>query len=321
MIVVSLLWRRVTWRDGVGARPENSRRRHSGAYRRTGVLQIGIADGKRSGVSTNSGAASDPQVARLDLFVAQELVRAGLVDDLALAHEVDVVGDAEGEGEVLLDDQDGRAPGLEPAQNAPELSHQERREPLRGLVHQENVGVAHQRPPAGEHLLLAAGELVAAVPEALAQPREELEHPIEAPAGAVAGALADLEMLADTERREDAPALRDQPHAPAGDLVRSETRDVLAAQEDAPSPRRREADDGADESRLAHPVATEDGHDLPLAQAQGQTLQDIALPVVRVDVLDLKHHRRSRGRWRRPPDRSGSYPWCPRRGHAPGRVR
>src|SRR5438093_4178380 len=227
--------------------------------------------------ASHSALMSHPQVARLDLFVAQELVRAGLVDDLALAHEIDVVGDAEGEGEVLLHEQDGGPPGLEPAQDASELSHQERREPLRGLVHQENVGVAHQRPPAGEHLLLAAGELVAAVPEALAQPREEPEHPIEAPAGAVAGALADLEMLADTERREDAPALRDQPHAPAGDLVRSKMRDVLAAQEDAPSPRRREADDGADQSRLAHTVATEHGNDLPLAQAQGESLQDVAL--------------------------------------------
>src|SRR2546426_5104838 len=246
MIVVSLLWRRVTWRAGVGARPETSRRRHSGAYRRTGVLQIGIADGKRSGVSTNSGAASDAQVARLDLVVSQELVRAGLVDDLALAHEVDVVGDAEGEGKVLLDDQDGGAPGLEPAQNAPELPHQERRQPLRRLVHQENVRVADQRPPAGEHLLLTAGKLVAAVPEALAQRREELEHPGEAPARAGAGALADLEMLADAERRGDPPAPRGQPHPPAGGLVPGQKRDVPAAPEGAPSPRRREADDGAD---------------------------------------------------------------------------
>src|SRR5207249_8831063 len=106
---------------------------------------------------------SDPEIPRLDLFVAPELVGPGFVDDLALAHEIDAVGDAEREGQVLLDEEDRGAAGFEPGEDPSELAHEDWRQTFRGLVHQENVGVADQRAPAGEHLLLAAGELVAAV--------------------------------------------------------------------------------------------------------------------------------------------------------------
>src|SRR5215510_2254353 len=208
---------------------------------------------------------SHAQIPRLDRLVADKLGRAGFVDDRALAHEVDVVGDAQGEGEVLLHDQDGRAAGLEPAEDAPELAHQEGGQALGGLVHHQDVGVADQRAPARQHLLLAAGELVAAVVDPLAQPREEIEHPAEAPARAVAGALADLEMFAHAERGKDAAPLRHQAQAAPRDLVRGQARDVLAAEQNAAAARRREADDRADQRGLADAVAAEHRDDLATA--------------------------------------------------------
>src|SRR5215510_8207687 len=198
---------------------------------------------------------SHAQVARLDLLVAEQLLRPGLVHDPALAHEIDVIGDAEREGQILLDDEDRRTTGLELPDDASELSDQERRQPLGRLVHQEDVGIADQRAPAGQHLLLAARELVATIAQTLTQPGKEVERPREAPARAVAGPLADRQMLADRERREDAAALRHQAHPAARDLVGRQTRDVLAAQQDAAAARRREADDRAHERGLADAVA------------------------------------------------------------------
>src|SRR5215510_1232916 len=262
-----------------------SRRDHHEAYSEAAVLQVAT----RCGRDAVNRARSYAQVSRLDRFVAQQLGRAGFVDDRALAHEVDVVGDPERKGKVLLDDQDGRAAGLEPAEDAPELAHQEGRQAFGGLVHQQDVGVADQRPPAREHLLLAAGELIAAVLDPLAEPREEIEHPAEAPARAVAGALADLEMLAHAERGKDAATLRHQAYAAPRDLVRGQARDVLAAEQNAAAARRREADDRADQRGLADAVAAEHRDDLAPADPQRDTLQDVAVAVVGVDVLDVKH--------------------------------
>src|SRR5207237_9682895 len=100
---------------------------------------------------------------------------------------------------------------------------------------------------------------VAPLPEPCPQSREEVQHPIEAPAGAVPDPLTDLEVLTHRERREDAAALRHQAHAAASDLVGGQTRDVLAAQQDAAAAGRGEADDRADERGLADAVPAEDG--------------------------------------------------------------
>src|SRR5215467_13472467 len=148
------------------ARCMGSRRNHHEAYSEAGVLQVAKV----------GCARSYPQISRLDLRVAEQLHRPGLVHDPALAHEVDVIGDPEREGEILLDDQDGCAARLEAAEDASELAHQERRQPLGGLVHQENVGIADQCTPAGQHLLLAARELVAPIAQTLAQAGKEIER-------------------------------------------------------------------------------------------------------------------------------------------------
>src|SRR5262245_3302972 len=56
---------------------------------------------------------SHAQVARLELLVAEQLLRPGLVHDPPLAHEINVIGDAERERQILLDDEDRRTAGLE----------------------------------------------------------------------------------------------------------------------------------------------------------------------------------------------------------------
>ena len=64
---------------------------------------------------------------------------------------------------------------------APDLLGDQRRQPLGRLVDEDQVGVGHQRAADRQHLLLAAGELVAAVAAPLGEAREQRENPLQRP--------------------------------------------------------------------------------------------------------------------------------------------
>src|SRR5215470_18101076 len=135
---------------------------------------------KKKNVPKRIDAASSahPKIARLDLLVGEELRGAGGVNDLATAQDVGTVGHGEGERE--------------------------------GLVQEEQVGIAHEGAPDGQHLLLAARQLVGPVAAALTQPREELLHALEAPTSAAVP--RHLEVLADGQRGKDAATLGHEGH-------------------------------------------------------------------------------------------------------------
>src|SRR5215469_14666181 len=260
---------------------------------------------KKKNVPKRIDAASSahPKIARLDLLVGEEVRGPGGVDDLAAAQDVGAVGHGESEGEVLLHDEDGQSLALELADYPPHLAHEERSQPLRGLVEEEEVGIAHEGAPDGQHLLLAARELVRAIAPTLAQPGEELVHAFQAPAPAPAP--RHLEILADGEGGEDAAPLRHKGHAALYHAIRRPGGDVRSLEAHAAAAGRCEADDGADERGLAHAIATEDPQDLARLHAEGDALQHMAVAVVGVHVLHLEHGSRlsHRGRSPAPVDR------------------
>ena len=57
---------------------------------------------------------------------------------------------------------------------------------------------------------------------------------------------------------------------------------------DLPQTRRCEADNRPDEGRLARTVATEHGYHRPFSYPQRDTLEHVAVPIVRVDILDFE---------------------------------
>jgi hypothetical protein len=85
------------------------------------------------------------------------------------------------------------------------------REPFGRLVDQDHFGIGHQRPADGQHLLFAAGELVAPVRAALAQARKDFVDAVQRPVAArrCAGAFGD-EIFLDARlgRRCRAPPAR-----------------------------------------------------------------------------------------------------------------
>src|SRR5215472_3216328 len=167
---------------------------------------------KKKNVPKRIGAASSahPKIARLDLLVGEELRGASGVDDLAPAQDVGAVGHGEGEREVLLHEEDGKPLALELADHPPHLAYEEGGETFRGLVQEEQVGIAHEGAPNGQHLLLAARQLVGPIAAALTQPGEELLHALQAPTSAAVP--RHLEVLADGERGKDAATLGDEGH-------------------------------------------------------------------------------------------------------------
>ena len=85
----------------------------------------------------------------------------------------------------------------------------QRREPLGGFVQHEQIGIGEQCPADGEHLLLAARELVAAMLEPRAEAREARERALERPRAiaAHAGARGHDQVLAHGQIGEDAASL------------------------------------------------------------------------------------------------------------------
>ena len=104
---------------------------------------------------------STPRCCAIDGLVRLAARRAALEDHRARVDDDDVVGEVEGELDVLLDEHDRQALRLEPGDRAADIGDDLRGEPLGRLVHQQHARVAHQRPADGQHLLLAAGEQAA----------------------------------------------------------------------------------------------------------------------------------------------------------------
>src|SRR5690606_8815510 len=65
--------------------------------------------------------------------------------------------------------------------DAPDFCDDERSQTFGGLVKNQDIGVGHQGPPDRQHLLLAAGKLLAPVPKTFGKPRKSFKYPFVGP--------------------------------------------------------------------------------------------------------------------------------------------
>src|SRR5256884_4142956 len=167
-----------------------------------------------------------------------ELGRGAAPGDLALLEDVVRVGDPRQRGQVLVDQQDRLSARHEVLEAAPDLRPDERGEPLRRLVTDEQARVRHEGAADREHLLLAAGERA---PED-ALPGRELgeqgEDLLDRPRVRVAAAVrrGRHEVLTHREVREDLTALRHETDPGLRHAVRGEAVDRAALEVDPPRP-------------------------------------------------------------------------------------
>src|SRR5262249_36010319 len=109
------------------------------------------------------------------------------------------------------------------------------------------------------------------------------------PAAEDARALAaEIQILAHGQGGEDLAVLGHVADAGARDEIGAETGDVVPLEPDLPDGRH-QAHDGLAGGAAAHAVATEEADDLPRPHVQVHALQDVALPVVGVQLADLQH--------------------------------
>ena len=157
-----------------------------------------------------------------------------LEHDPAGREHVAAVGDRERDVRVLLDDEHGDALVVHLLDDLEALLDEDRSEPHRRLVHQQQLRVRHQRAAHRDHLLLAARERSGQLLAPLVDAREELEDALEVlrrAAGAQVG--AHLQVLEHRHRREETAVLGHDRHALLDPVVRRPLRHVLAGELDA----------------------------------------------------------------------------------------
>ena len=184
-------------------------------------------------------------------------------------HHVDAVGHRHGDVHRLLDEQDGRARLAHRLDGAEQLLDDDRREPERQLVDQEQLGAGDGGHGERQHLLLAAREVAGPLVAAGGQGREGGQRLLDhvgvalAPAPALPGGGA--QVVLDAQVGEDPLAAGHLGDAEAGDLVGRQVGDVAPVEDDGAVIGLDDAADGPQQRRLAGPVRAEEGHDLALA--------------------------------------------------------
>ena len=239
-----------------------------------------------------SSGRSAAQVGVQDLRVPRQLGGRAGVDDPPHLHDVAAVGQLERGAGVLLHQQDGHAGRLvDLADGLEDGAHQQRRQPQRGLVEQEQARPGHEGPADGQHLLLAAGEGAGQLLAALVQDREE---PRDEPAGLLQPARvapregAQVEVLPHRQGAEDAPPLGHLGDAEPHQLVRLDGVDRLPLEVDLAAAGAQQAADGLEGGRLAGAVGAQDGDDLALADLEVDAVQRLHVAVGDAQALDLE---------------------------------
>ena len=207
-----------------------------------------------------------------------------------MAHHVDSARDLQSDRQLLLDQQDRHATLGDLVEQATDLLDQFGRQALGGLVDDDQVGVAHQGSAHRQHLLLTARQHTGRGVAACREVRKQIVCVVELPAAELAGSRqTEFEILLNRQRREDLPVFGHITDTGTGDLVGPQAGDRLAFEVDA-AMRLYQAHDGFAGGRPADPVATQQADDLAFVNMQFDTLQDMALAVVSVQITQLEHH-------------------------------
>ena len=200
---------------------------------------------------------------------------------------------------ILLDDDrtDAAGPG-DGAERPQQFLDDDRRQPLGRLVQQQHLGIEGQRPADRQHLLLAAGELVAEIAAALLQPRKHLVDLFDGP---WPGLRHGGHVFLHRQRAEDIALLRHPADPGPRPLVRPHGGDVQPTEREGAAEAAGDADDRIDQGGLAGAVAPEQRQHLAFAQRQRHRGQHHRFAVAGAQAIDGEKIRHRRPRRDRPP--------------------
>src|SRR6185369_6087074 len=258
---------------------------------------IGGAYGPRGARSSRAASRSDPRskahISLAHLVVLQQLVAGAFQRDASVLEHIGVLRERQRHGDVLLDQDDRGALGVEALDHAEHFLDDGGRQAQRGLVEHDELGLAHQAAADREHLLLAAGHGAGVLAAPLGQAREQRIDALarRGLAGAPAREIrADFEVLVDGQGREDLTPFGDLADAEIAHLVARPAGDVGALERDAARARPLDAGYRADQRRLAGAVGADDGDDLLLLDLDRHAVERLSVAVVKMDVLRGEDH-------------------------------
>jgi len=189
--------------------------------------------------------------------------RAGEADPAAL-HDVGVVGQAQGHGGELLDQQHAGAGLGDGADHRNQAADHHRGQAQRQLVDQHVPRLRDQSLGQHDHLLLAAGQGAGQRSQPQAELGEQPQDLLAAGLGLLAGqgVAGHAQVVLDGQIREQAAALGDDRDAGLADPFRAPAGDLSVVEEYRPGLGLQDAADGQDQGRLARAVRPEEGGDL-----------------------------------------------------------
>src|SRR5262249_47012860 len=232
----------------------------------------------------------DAQPLMLNILALLKLFGRPVEDDGAMTEHIGPMRNAQRNGEALLDQQDGNsALGYLEEKLGDPLDHLGR-EPFCWLVDHDEVGTSHQCPADRQHLLLATRQRSRHHACALLEQRKARIRVIERPMTRLAsGFLAENQVLLDRQGWEDRPILGDVAETGARDFERLQSRD-------RPIPKLDRATwfdlarDRLQGRRSAYAITSEEAHDLPLANIEIDSLQNMTFAVVSVQIANFEHY-------------------------------
>ena len=170
------------------------------------------------------------------------------------------------------------------------LIHDNRGKAHRGLIQHHELGVGHQGPGHGQHLLLAAGQGACHLLTPLLQAGEIVEDHFQI---LLRNGLVDvcthLQIFLNGHLQKDAASLRHMGQARTQQLIGLRVGDVLAAEGNGSRPGVHQAGDSLQDGALARAVGADQGHDFPVANLERHVFHRVNGAVVYVNILNLQH--------------------------------
>ena len=182
----------------------------------------------------------------------------------------------------------GRVDGLDDSEN---LRHEDRRQSHARLVEEDEAGAGHERPPDGEHLLLAAAQAARLQAAPLGQPREQgvdavpcRPHRRLVPAGP----RSQLQVLLHAQRPEDRASLGDVDEPRTDDPVRAGPRDVSSRKADSAGPGTHQAAEGKERRALAGAIRPDECHDFSFIDGERDAADGLDAVVADPEIADFQ---------------------------------